>query len=115
MSFGEAVSSGFSNYASFESRAMRSEYWFWFLFAVIASFVALIADALVGSAPLLYLLTVLALFLPGLAVGVRRLHDIDKSGWNLLWGLIPIFGSLYLLYLNVQPGTTGENRYGRER
>ena len=53
----------------------------------------------------------LALLLPNLAVGVRRLHDIDKSGWWLLLGFIPLIGTLVLIYFMVQPGTEGSNRF----
>ena len=111
MSFVEAIRSGFSNYVNFSGRALRSEYWYWTLFTVIVSFVAAIVDAF-ATAGLLGGLIGLALLLPGLAVSVRRLHDIDKSAWNLLWGLIPLLGFLYLLYLYTRPGTPGPNSYG---
>jgi uncharacterized membrane protein YhaH (DUF805 family) len=52
------------------------------------------------------------LILPSWAVAVRRLHDIGKSGWNLLWSLIPFLGGLYLLYLYVQPSSPEANAYG---
>ena len=54
----------------------------------------------------------LAMFLPSLAAGVRRLHDLDKSGWWYLLVLIPIIGALVLLYFFVQKGTAGANRFG---
>ena len=111
MSFTEAIQSGFRNYANFAGRAMRSEYWYWVLFAILASLAAIVVDVAV-TVFLASVIVGLGLLIPGLAVGVRRLHDIDKSGWNLLWGLVPFFGGLYLLYLYVQPGTPGPNKYG---
>ena len=112
MNFGAAVASGFNNYATFEGRALRSEYWYWTLFAIIVGIVANIVDVMLGKVGIVNVLAILVLLLPGLAVGVRRLHDIDKSGWNLLWALIPFFGALYLLFLLVQQGTRGGNAYG---
>ena len=112
MGFGEAVISGFKNFTDFDGRALRSEYWYSFLFTAIVYLGTSILDALIGSDPAIYLVGALALLLPGIAVGVRRLHDIDKSGWNLLWGIIPILGGLYVLYLAVQDGTPGSNEYG---
>ena len=60
----------------------------------------------------LRMLAGLALFLPTLAVTVRRLHDIDRSGWWYLLSLIPIIGILVLLYWYIQPGTEGPNQFG---
>lgn len=104
--FVTAVKSAFTNYANFEGRTSRAGYWWWVLFLVIMNAVLrMVSYALLG-------LWGLAVLLPGLAAGARRLHDIDKSGWNLLWGLIPVLGWLYVLYLAVQPGTPGPNRFG---
>ena len=68
-------------------------------------------DLIIGTSGIVYFIAVLVLLLPGLAVSVRRMHDVDKSGWNILWSLIP-FGGLYVLYLAVQRGTAGPNEYG---
>ncbi|MEA3047456.1 MAG: hypothetical protein QOJ53_1788 [Sphingomonadales bacterium] len=64
--------------------------------------------------PVLYLacLVSLAFIIPGLAVTIRRLHDTDRSGWNLLWGALPIVGGFILLYFYVCDGTGGPNRFG---
>lgn len=99
MTFGDSISTCFSKYADFSGRASRSEYWWWFLFVFLAS----IATGIIS--PKLSGVFSLAVFLPGLAVGVRRLHDIDKSGWFLLVSLIPLIGWLLLLYWAVQEGT----------
>ncbi len=112
MDFTEAISSVFKNYATFEGRAVRSEYWYWVLFAFSVVIVANILDVITGETGIFHLVLSLPVLLLGIAVGVRRLHDLDKSGWNLLWGLIPILGAIYLLYLFVQPGTPGSNAYG---
>ena len=86
MGFGEAISSGFRNYVGFSGRAARSEYWYWFLFSVICQVVGDIIDSvLIGSqTPVLGALVGLALLLPGIAVSIRRLHDLDRTGWFLL-------------------------------
>lgn len=75
MTFIQAIQSGFQNYVTFSGRAQRSAYWYWALFAVL---VQVIADLVLGDTA--SLIAVLALFLPSLAMAVRRLHDLDKSG-----------------------------------
>ena len=124
MSFGEAIRSGFDNYANFSGRASRSAYWWWALFNFLVSLAAQILDRALGLGPVgadttyglragvITGLLGLALLLPSLAVGVRRLHDTDRSGWWLLIALIPIIGWLVLIFFFVTPGTPGPNRYG---
>ena len=114
MSFGEAIGSGFSKYVVFNGRSSRSEYWWWTLFVIIGYIVFAVVDGIIGTYPLLYLLWALAVFLPGLAVTVRRLHDIDKSGWWILFGLIPLIGGIMLLIWFVSRGTEGPNQYGED-
>jgi uncharacterized membrane protein YhaH (DUF805 family) len=111
MTFQEAVRTGFRKYAFFEGRASRSEYWWWVLFVVLVAIAASIIDA-AGTLGLASALTGLGLLLPNIAVSVRRLHDIGKSGWNVLWGLVPIVGGLYLLFLYLHKGHLGANQYG---
>src|SRR5262245_47108562 len=99
MTFGQAISSGFQNYVNFTGRAARSQFWYWVLFAVLASIVASLIDF--ALFPRSYLspintLVGLALFLPGLAVSVRRLHDTDRTGWWLLLLFIPLIGAIIL-------------------
>ena len=115
MGFTEAISAGFRNYVNFSGRATRSEFWYWVLFAVLASIAAGLIDialfGLEGSSAIESLVG-LALFLPGLAVSVRRLHDLDRSGWWVLLGLIPLVGVIILIIWNCQRGTIGPNRFG---
>ena len=54
----------------------------------------------------------LVLLIPSFSVTIRRLHDINKSGWNLLWMLIPLLGSIYIIILNILKSTDGDNKYG---
>ena len=111
MSFAEAISSGFRNYVNFSSRSRRSEYWYWTLFAFMGSLILSIVDA-ATTGFLLATVFGLATFLPGLAVSIRRLHDIDRSGWWLLIALVPVIGWVVLLIWAVTDGTWGENRFG---
>ena len=93
-------------YAEFEGRATRSEFWWFALFSIIVNFVlGAILPSIIGA------LVSLALLVPSLAVGSRRLHDIGKSGWlQLLW-LIPLVGWAILIYWAVQPSGPA-NEYG---
>lgn len=107
MSFIQAIQSGFQNYANFEGRSSRSAYWYWALFGFLLGLI----PGVLAILPLQLLIS-LALLLPGLAVGARRLHDINRSGWNLLWLFLPLLGAIYLIYLLVQPSDVGPNQYG---
>jgi uncharacterized membrane protein YhaH (DUF805 family) len=111
MGMGEAVSSVLSKYATLSGRARRSEYWWFYLAYVLADVVAAIVDAVLGTF-LVEIVLVLALLLPVLAVGVRRLHDIGKSGWWLLIALIPLVGAIVLLVFTCQDSEPGTNQWG---
>jgi uncharacterized membrane protein YhaH (DUF805 family) len=114
MGFVDAVKSGFSNYVNFSGRACRSEYWYWVLFAVIGAIVTVIIDSVIGL-QITYTIFALATFLPGLAVGIRRLHDLDRSGWWILLFLIPLIGAIILIIWFCSKGTDGPNRFGADR
>lgn len=104
MTFSQAIAACFSSYASFSGRASRPEFWWFFLFQVLASLGAsMVGDWLNG-------VVVLALLLPGLAVGTRRLHDIGKTGW---WQLIMLTGIGYflLMYWWAQPTAESAVKY----
>jgi uncharacterized membrane protein YhaH (DUF805 family) len=111
MNFGDAISSGFSNYVNFAGRAIRSEYWYWVLFVFLAEIVTAIIDAVIG-AQITTTIFGLAVLLPGLAVAIRRLHDLDRSGWWVLLALIPLVGAIVLLVWFCSRGTEGQNRFG---
>lgn len=101
------------NYANFNGRARRSEYWYFALVNVIISIVLAIVDSIIGM-QLLGGIYSLALLIPSIAVGVRRLHDIGKSGWMLLVALIPLVGAIWLIILFCKEGDSGPNEYGAD-
>jgi uncharacterized membrane protein YhaH (DUF805 family) len=106
-------------YAVFSGRSRRMEYWYFVLFNIIVSIVLGAIDGLllgtldsgmgVGLLSGIYSLAVL---IPTLAVTVRRLHDIDRSGWWILIGLVPLIGAIVLLVFALLEGTPGDNQYG---
>jgi uncharacterized membrane protein YhaH (DUF805 family) len=114
MTFSEAISSGFRNYVSFSGRASRSELWYWILFAVLIGIVMTIIDVGVLSINVQPLSSIWSLitFLPSLAIGVRRLHDTDRSGWWWLLAFIPLIGAIALIVFWCFEGTRGTNRFG---
>ena len=99
-------------YAVFSGRARRKEFWMFFLFNLIITFVLGFIEVLVGGPGIVGTLYGLALLIPSIAVSVRRLHDINHSGWWLLIGLIPLIGAIVLLVFMVQDGKPGKNQYG---
>tara|TARA_B100001250_G_scaffold152225_1_gene130691 strand:+ start:2436 stop:2807 length:372 start_codon:yes stop_codon:yes gene_type:complete len=118
MSFGEAIQSGFKNYANFHGRAARSEYNYWILFGILISIITMILDitffplfSIDGTGPL-NAISGIVFLIPNFSIGIRRLHDINKSGWNILWALtfIGIFPLIYWNYFKA--GDEGENLYG---
>lgn len=121
MVFLDAVVAGFSNYANFRGRATRAEYWYFTLFVILGSYASLIIDrGVFGFAmgpqafPItpFYTLYWLATVVPGLAVSFRRIHDIGRSAWWLLFVFIPIIGVFILLYWYCRKGDDGSNAYG---
>lgn len=104
MNFGQAISTCLSKYATFSGRASRPEFWWFFLFQILAS----VAASMIGDT--IAALASLALLLPALAVGTRRLHDIGKSGW---WQLLMLtgIGLFVLIYWWVQPTAEGSNAH----
>ncbi len=105
MTFGESISTCFSKYATLDGRATRSEFWWWVLFVVLAS----AATGLLGN--VISGLFSLAVLLPGIAVTARRLHDIDRSGWWQLVGLIPLVGWIVMIVWCCQEAKE-PNRFG---
>ena len=115
MSFTEAIKHVFNNYANFSGRARRSEYWWFVLLNSLVS-TALSRLAQMGDGSTLFTalasLWSLALFIPGLAVTWRRLHDIGKKGTNWFWIFVPIVGWIMLIVWAARPGQEGPNQYG---
>jgi uncharacterized membrane protein YhaH (DUF805 family) len=122
MSFGQAIRSVYVNYAKFDGRASRSEYWWFQLFIVLAAvgfyFIATVLviatrsnepAAIVGFG---FLIGALLTIVPGLAVTVRRLHDTDKSGWWMLITLFPYIGTIVLLIFLALRSSRGYNSFG---
>ena len=126
MNFTEAVKSGYQNYVTFSGRAARPAFWWWFLFQIVASIVIalifgsghMVVDqgtmAMHYQGGLIANLWALANLLPGIAIGIRRLHDLDKSGWWTLIVLIPLVGAIILIVWYCTKGTPGANRFGPE-
>lgn len=121
------------NYANFSGRARRKEFWMFVLFNIVISWGLNFIDNMLGftyqtatwpipgyeewssyysQSGYLSSIYSLVVFIPSLAVSVRRLHDIGKSGFNLLWSFVCCIGFLYLLYLFVTEGERGTNQYG---
>ncbi|MBD5220542.1 MAG: DUF805 domain-containing protein [Bacteroidales bacterium] len=114
VTFEQAVRSAIQqHYCDFNGRASRSEYWWYVLFTVILS-VIIQAFGVISSDVSLYLGAIvnLALLLPGLSLSVRRLHDINKSGWFILLGLIPIVGAIILIVWFCKESEMQPNQYG---
>ena len=130
MSFDQAIKVCFKKYADFNGRASRSEYWWFYLFAVIimfgSAFVLSFVGALFGTAAgsstldsdlevlanLGLLIAIAIFFIPLLSASVRRLHDTNRSGWYVLFQLIPCVGPIILLIFLVQESSKGKNKYG---
>jgi uncharacterized membrane protein YhaH (DUF805 family) len=119
MSFMGAINSCLGQYAGFTGRAQRAEYWYWLLFTLLVGLVGGFICGFVGGmlgtgtpAMIFQGVFMLAILLPSLAVAVRRLHDLDKSGWWYLLVLVPLVGPIIMLVWFCTPGTRGPNRFG---
>ena len=123
MNFSQAVKSFWSHYATFTGRSRRSEYWFVQLFLVLTNIAVGVIDLILmdgdvdrfianGGGGIVGLVWILATIVPALAVLVRRLHDIGRSGWWAVTGFVPIVGAIVLLVFTVSDSAPGENKYG---
>lgn len=101
-------------YAVFSGRARRKEYWMFTLIYILIAIVLGFLDGMLGGAGILGILLAIGLFVPSLAVTVRRLHDTDRSGWWVLIAFVPFVGWLVLLVFMVLAGTSGSNQYGED-
>ena len=131
MSFGDAVRTCLNKYATFDGRASRSEFWWFYLFTALATFVVylipLFFGIIAGAAGdnalgaifgilavigfILVFVVAIGLLIPMLAVGCRRLHDRGQSGWLQLLFLVPC-GNIVLIIFWIMEGTPGDNAYG---
>ena len=105
-------------YAVFGGRSRRKEYWYFVLFSSVITVVLSIIDGATGTLDsttglgFLSGIFALAILIPTIAVSVRRLHDIDRTGWWFLISFIPLIGTIVLLVFAVQDSTPGGNRFG---
>ncbi|MCK9824004.1 DUF805 domain-containing protein [Nocardioides cavernae] len=118
MDFATSVRTCFAKYVDFSGRARRSEFWWFVLFTAIVGIVASVVDTALGTdydvrqGGLVNTLASLVLVLPQLAVGARRLHDIGRSGWWQLLGIIPVIGWIFLLVWFCTDSRRRDNQYG---
>jgi uncharacterized membrane protein YhaH (DUF805 family) len=111
MGFSEAVSTCFKKFVVWDGRASRAEFWWFHLAAALI----IIADVIIGQAigtQILYIISVIVLILPSIAVLVRRLHDTDRSGWWYWVQLLPLIGLIVLLVFTLSGSDEGDNKYG---
>ena len=120
MGFADAVKTCMSSkFIEFKGRAQRSEYWWFLVFTLGLTIVLSMADSAIfnseefGSGTLSTIWS-LVVILPYVGVGVRRLHDLDKSGWWLLISFIPVIGFIVLIFWFARKGTAGGNRFGSD-
>jgi uncharacterized membrane protein YhaH (DUF805 family) len=112
-SFSAAVQTCLSKYAVWEGRAGRAEYWWFNLLGGLITLGDVIAKAFSHRAgTVVFWACVVPLLLPSIAVGVRRLHDTDRSGWHFWWAVVPVVGQLALLFSLTEPSYPRRNRYG---
>jgi uncharacterized membrane protein YhaH (DUF805 family) len=117
MGMPDAVRSVLGQYANFSGRARRSEFWWFCLASFLASIVASVIDVVVGSevtsgAGIFEILLLLALLIPTLAVGARRLHDTGRTGWWQLIAIVPLVGIIVLIVFWAQEGHPNPNQHG---
>ena len=127
MNFKKSVETCFKKYATFQGRASRSEFWYFYLFTTILGFLGLQIDrffnleilglqlsninevAILGPT---YIFLYFLFFIPSLSLYIRRLHDIDRSGWWLLIAIIPFIGIITLIFFWCLKGSQNRNTYG---
>jgi uncharacterized membrane protein YhaH (DUF805 family) len=114
VSFPQAIKLGFENYFLFSGRSTRAEYWWWVLFATGTSVILSILGAIVPL-PLQGIFGLITL-IPGLALGARRLHDINRTGWwQLMWlGFFLIIPVIVLIVWAIRQGDASPNKYGSD-
>ena len=111
MGFGEAVSTCFKKSVVWEGRASRAEYWWFYLATILIIIAASIIDQIIGTA-VFYIIALIVLILPSIAVLIRRLHDTDRTGWWYWIQLLPLIGLIVILVFMLSGGDEGDNKYG---
>ena len=112
MSMQEAIQTCYSKYATFSGRATRSEYWYFYLLVMVGNMLFNGLASKIGFFGIISLLWTVGNFIPQLAAGVRRLHDINKAGTWILIGLIPIVGWIVLIIWMVRDSDYQDNQFG---
>lgn len=112
----DAIKKGFKGYVVWNARSTRSEYWWWTLFVIVVTVVASLIDSVLFSTSLNGIgpingIAALVLFLPGLSVAIRRLHDTDRTGWWMWINLIPIIGFIIFIVFVLMPSKMGPTRW----
>lgn len=107
----EHFTAAIQQFANFEGRNTRTQYWMFILFYVIFYIACAIVDNILGK-PIISGLYSLVLLVPSIAVATRRLHDTGRSGWWQLIGLIPLIGAIVLIVFLAQDSAAGDNEYG---
>lgn len=114
-----AIKKGFRGYVVWNARSSRAEYWWWTLFAIIVALVATTIDSIFFSTNMMMdtgpvgLISSLALFLPGLSLWIRRLHDTDRTGWWAWIVLVPFIGLIVSLVFTLLPSKMGPTRWNK--
>lgn len=111
-----ALKDGFARYVDFKTRSTRSQYWWFTLWSIIFSVITGILDGFLGmgdSGPIGMIVS-LVMFVPSIAVGIRRLHDIGRTGWWMLLVFVPLLGWIVLIVFYCQKSQIGPNNWGPE-
>ena len=114
INFFDSINICFTKFFNFKDRASRSEYWWFYLFFWVVIFLAAFSESFKDSyLSILFGLVILIAWIPLISVSVRRLHDVNKSGWYFFIGIIPYLGPLFFLFFTLEKGTLGNNNYGK--
>ena len=111
MTLGESISTCFKKYFVIQGRASKSEFW-WFQLIWVVSYLATIIFENNESVVFFFLGIIIIIAIPLFTVGIRRLHDTNKSGFNVLWSFLPFIGGIVVLAFMIGEGTKGKNQYG---
>lgn len=114
MDFQSAIRSGLSKWITFSGRSSRSEFWYWILFVILLSMVLSFIGLSTSSGSIIGFFVAIFFMVAYFSIAIRRLHDLDKSGWWMLLSLFPVLGTLILMAWFTIKGTVGSNQYGAD-